>query len=95
MIKECNKCINESNFKSGLLELNVLLQWIGSVNNLKGESAYNAINIRYSLFRCKDCGTFWEWRPLYEETIYGGEPGEWVKVSRDYVKEYYPDVKVD
>ena len=52
----------------------------------------NNSNERYQLWKCLDCNTYWETRPLYKETMYGGEPNEWVKVSEEYVKKYYPEV---
>jgi hypothetical protein len=90
---ECDKCVNLTRFQDNKYELDELLKWLKTVHNINGKGAYNSNNKRCSLFQCKECGTFWEWRPLYEETIYGGEPGEWIKVSSEYVKEHYPDVR--
>lgn len=95
MSKICIRCISISKFKDEKYTLKELLRWFESVHNIEGKSTYNYIHKRYALFRCKKCGTFWEWRPLYEETIYGGEPGEWIKVSIEYVKKNYPDVRLD
>ena len=90
MIKECQKCRDRSGFKSGAYELQELSNWLESVDFYEGKGNNNSTNQRNALFRCKECGAFWEWRPLYEETMFGGEPGEWIKVSLEYVKEKSP-----
>ena len=93
MNKECKKCINKTSFKDDTYELQEILKWLKTVHDIEGKGAYNINNPRCPLFQCKECGTFWEWRPFYEETMYGGAPGEWVKITIEYVKEHYPDVK--
>lgn len=96
MIKECNFCRNRS--KIGHNEFS-LEEWVKlPIKRIDGKDRLgmkNNKNPRYELEQCNDCSTFWEYRPLYEETMHGGEPGEWVKVSIEYVKENYQDVKVD
>ncbi len=51
----------------------------------------------YYLYRRKKDNTYWEAQPLYdkEDMYYSGGPVEYVEVSIDYVKEHYPDVKVE
>ena len=61
-------------------------------NENKGEKP-----LEYYLFQKKEDGGFWEARPLYdkEDMYYSGGPREYVEVSHEYVKEHYPNVKVD
>jgi len=96
MIKECAFCRNRSKIKDKEFSLEDLIKLpIKRINGKDNLGVKNMKNQRYELEQCKCCVSFWEYRPLYKETMYGGEPGEWVKVSKEYVKEYYPDVKVD
>lgn len=92
---ECKKCAKNDIIKSGVINLLKLNQWLKSITTENDIEATNFENHKFSLFKCRECNTYWEWRPLYEETMYGGEPGEWVKVTEEYVREHYPDTIKD
>ena len=90
---ECDRCLKHDEIKDDAILDNMNIKRI----NEEGMRfpMKNISNERYQLWKCNDCNTFWETRPLYEETMYGGEPGEWVKVNYEYVKEHYPGVIKD
>ncbi len=95
-MKECDFCKNNTRILPSEWELEELMKLkIDRIDdNYNKLGIKNNKNPRFILNRCKICGTFWELRPLYEETIYGGEPEELIKISNQYVKEHYPDVKI-
>jgi hypothetical protein len=95
MITECGFCKKNIKILPSEWELEDYRKLqLKRINAPDGFGMKNNNNSRFELCRCKKCGTFWESRPLYEETMYGGEPGEMVKVSDEYVKEHYPEVKI-
>lgn len=95
-MKECNFCKNNKRILPSEWKLNDLMKLhIERVDDSRNKFGMKNIkNTRFVLNKCKKCGTFWELRPLYEETMFGGEPEELIKISNEYVKEYYPDVKI-
>ena len=62
----------------------------GDIN--KGEKP-----LLYYLYQKKEDKSYWEARPVYdkEDMYYSGGPMEYEEVSKDYVKEHYPKVKVN
>ncbi len=89
----CNICKNKDVVKSGALSEEDFLSWpIDIVQKKEGEAIKNISNERYELWKCKSCNILWEWRPLHKETMYGGETGEWVKVTEEYVRKHYRNV---
>ena len=51
----------------------------------------------YYLYQELDGRSYWEARPLYdqESIYYSGGPMEYVEVTKDYVKDRYPDLECD
>ena len=75
---------------SGSLGLQKLDNWeIEVVQDVLTRDKADPVREQYELWRCSRCSTYWEWRPATEEGMYGGVPGEWVRVSEEYVKKNY------
>ena len=76
--------------KSGILSLRQLADWrIKVVPGVVSRHKPDSLRGQYKLCRCLHCYTYWEWRPVAKEGMYGGVPGEWVRVSEEYVKKNY------
>jgi len=78
--------LNKIDFK----EFEPIMERRGSIS--KGDK-----NLLYYLYKRKKDGSYWESQPLYEEEhmYYSGGPMQYIKVSIEYIKEHYPDLKLE
>lgn len=67
------------------------------IKERRGNIDKGEMNLLYYLYKRKKDGSYWEAQPLYnkEHMYYSGGPMQYVNVSTDYIKEHYPDLKIE